>query len=113
MICVIIKERTCQITPQKNQPRKKNKTRVGPSGREIKRPGDLCIPISQPRYGLAWMDAIENVSVGPATDDYDWPPEEYAWLLITRNGWPATPELLFALKQFVIETALQEQGNNK
>jgi hypothetical protein len=47
------------------------------------------------------------------TNDYDWPPEEYAWLLITKNGWPATPELLFALKQCVIETALQEQGNNK
>jgi hypothetical protein len=47
---------------------------------------------------------------GPIERDDDWICEEVAWDYIMLRGWVPTPQLLFALKEFVVERVANERA---
>jgi hypothetical protein len=51
-----------------------------------------------------WLDYLNQASI-PIEELHD----EIAWGTISRMGWIASPELFFALKQYIIEVGLIER----
>jgi hypothetical protein len=52
-----------------------------------------------------------QMNFGTYEERVDWACQEAAWDWIAINGWPATPQLLFAIKAWAKEVAESKDGN--